>query len=36
MEKVNLACRESGIQELTGRTVIAAHISFFCVKKADK
>ena len=36
MEKVNLACCESGIQEVTGRTVIAARISFFCVKKVDK
>jgi len=36
MEKVNLTCGRRGIQEVTGRTVIAARISFICVKKVDK
>jgi len=36
MEKVNLACCESGIQEVTGRTVIAARIGFFSMKKVYK
>ncbi len=33
MEKVNLACCESGIQEVTGRTVIIVPSSFFSMKK---
>jgi hypothetical protein len=36
MEKVNLACCESGIQEVTGRTVITARIGFFSMKKVYK
>ena len=36
MEKVNLACDESGIQEVTGRTVIFAQSSFFSVKKVNE
>lgn len=36
MEKVNLACCESGIQEVTGRTVIIVPGSFFSVEKVDK
>jgi hypothetical protein len=35
MEKVNLACCESGIQEVTGRTVIIIPSSFFSMKKVD-
>ena len=36
MEKVNLAGGESGIQEVTGRTVIIVPSSFFSMKKVDK
>jgi hypothetical protein len=36
MEKVNLACCESGIQEVTGRTVIIIPSSFFSMKKVDE
>ena len=36
MEKVNLASCESGIQEVTGRTVIIVPSSFFSMKKVDK
>jgi hypothetical protein len=36
MEKVNLACCESGIQEVAGRAVIIALSSFFGVKKVDE
>ena len=36
MEKVNLACCESGIQEVTGGTVIIFPSSFFGMKKVDE
>jgi len=36
MEKVNLACCESRIQEVTGRAVIIGLSSFFSMKKVDK
>ncbi len=36
MEKVNLACCESGMQEATGRTVIIVPSRFFSMKKVDK
>jgi len=36
MEKVNLAGGESGIQEMTGRTVIIVPSSFFSMKEVDK
>jgi hypothetical protein len=36
MEKVNLACCESGIQEVTGGAVIIIPSSFFSMKKVDK
>jgi hypothetical protein len=36
MEKVNLACCESGIQEVTGGTVVIVPSRFFSMKKVDK
>ena len=36
MEKVNLACCDTGIQEVPGRTVIIVPSSFFSMKEVDK